>query len=1273
MFRKTLSRHEQHEGVLDVSITLTNKDEKGRIVSVTDLGPVSMSGPYGSDIRTVPNGLPSAALGNAHASFGGAASRGLAAAAAANPNDSPNAAFGASSPAQSGQRCARGGLFRSCFVSLQITGAAELRIFEGPASFGAAFAAGWLAAAARPSNKGNDPGSSDTGADDPDDVVLLPSSNPSQDAIMAFLSAERRRLTSAGVRALPVEAVTELQQWLISAEHYDNPYPTTAEKDQLAVATNLSRKQVATWFTNARKRIWAPLRLAQGLPLVTKGGVRVPMLPELRPRGRAKATAEGAGEAGSTRSDSESINYDDEEGEGDDNNEGRSQSGSEEESGGGPTLHPALSAGIATGQLGIGSGAAAALAAVMVRAPDSLYRNGRGRTEGTVAWALEGALSLATAKMPRRSMQPRQPPQQPQPQQQHKQPPQQRPRPRPIKRVRPPPQPEQLDQPRRPRGRPRKYPVPDFPRTDGDSVAGQADGADAPGAGADIWADQLDIGLGLEAEPQSSTGGAAQGRVVPCKRRRDMDATDAKDDGTEDAKAVVGLYFDAESRFDDRRSRRRLGSVSSGDELQLQYSRDYAEDRDSDASDDHDDDDDDEDVPLNDNLIDGMPGKSAASLPSHRQRHSNSRSIKRRKDDESVSNSEDDDDGVGDAKPQGRDSARRQGDRGGAGREREEGPENSRERRPDSDDTLLQALSEAAFATAPDSALPTSVREHTARRPAPAAASSAKAGASSSSSLAAVPPLQLGLGRPLQGPLSRMGGGNIDPLAVAEGSPTAATSNPPWFPTVLSPQSSLPRVGGKGASRHQNHTTLPPRPHSLAMEATGPTMNPRMNPGGTVGERGWTGMMTPYTGAVDQQEALFLLLREGGGKNVAPAPTGAVPSRQAVEVSRRFPPGASQKSIPGPPIGPSAMSLAAAAADATGRLMIPGQVLTSGSLSKTGACDGFQMRYDLLSPPIMDVSALAEEGHSEGGLSMGGPKAPLLPTTASMYLPPQYRIRTAGAAASIAEEAHEKRMDEQQLPTASVADGSSLTTGSGSTPFSNTVTMAPFAMTGSGSLSTRSTAYSDGGISTAPGATMQASQGSHRFYQHGEGNVSAAPGKTDPSRQECGDSHAPPDTYGAIPIPVAMREEEESIVEAIHHVTTWAESDRFAAISTLAKHAADIEYDRAQALQAVALAQMRLQFLIRRKNAIRAAFQSVVLPVQEFGNPEASASFFSSVGLAPPPLPLPLTATTAGSSTASAASGNVHACGARNWIAPEPSAMSPEILGNQTFPVHGSN
>jgi len=49
-----------------------------------------------------------------------------------------------------------------------------------------------------------------------------------------------------------------LREWLFNKEHILRPYPTPAQKTDLSSEAGISRKQIDTWFVNARKRLWTP-------------------------------------------------------------------------------------------------------------------------------------------------------------------------------------------------------------------------------------------------------------------------------------------------------------------------------------------------------------------------------------------------------------------------------------------------------------------------------------------------------------------------------------------------------------------------------------------------------------------------------------------------------------------------------------------------------------------------------------------------------------------------------------------------------------------------------------------------------------------------------------------------------------------------------------------------------------------------------------------------------------------------------------------------------
>ena len=85
------------------------------------------------------------------------------------------------------------------------------------------------------------------------DAPTPPATRPRQTGSASGVAATRR-----GASLLPTAAVAILGEWFSS--HFSDPYPTAAERRQLAVASGLTAKQVMTWFANARKRVWAPQR-----------------------------------------------------------------------------------------------------------------------------------------------------------------------------------------------------------------------------------------------------------------------------------------------------------------------------------------------------------------------------------------------------------------------------------------------------------------------------------------------------------------------------------------------------------------------------------------------------------------------------------------------------------------------------------------------------------------------------------------------------------------------------------------------------------------------------------------------------------------------------------------------------------------------------------------------------------------------------------------------------------------------------------------------------
>ena len=77
----------------------------------------------------------------------------------------------------------------------------------------------------------------------------------------------RREIKGMSERRLPKNVVKVLKAWMLSPEHYEHPYPDDHDRAELCAAVGINERQLITWFTNARKRIWAPLRRVRGEPL----------------------------------------------------------------------------------------------------------------------------------------------------------------------------------------------------------------------------------------------------------------------------------------------------------------------------------------------------------------------------------------------------------------------------------------------------------------------------------------------------------------------------------------------------------------------------------------------------------------------------------------------------------------------------------------------------------------------------------------------------------------------------------------------------------------------------------------------------------------------------------------------------------------------------------------------------------------------------------------------------------------------------------------------
>ena len=105
-----------------------------------------------------------------------------------------------------------------------------------------------------------------------------------------------RSRATAGSRALPTSAVRILKEWMLAPENYDHPWPTEDEKAALADKCGISVRQVTVWLTNGRKRVWKPLREAQGLPVTDYKQAR-----SAKKRAELSSIAHGGAQGGSKR------------------------------------------------------------------------------------------------------------------------------------------------------------------------------------------------------------------------------------------------------------------------------------------------------------------------------------------------------------------------------------------------------------------------------------------------------------------------------------------------------------------------------------------------------------------------------------------------------------------------------------------------------------------------------------------------------------------------------------------------------------------------------------------------------------------------------------------------------------------------------------------------------------------------------------------------------------------------------------------------------------
>jgi len=105
-------------------------------------------------------------------------------------------------------------------------------------------------------------------------------------------SEKKERRRNRGVN-LPRKAVRRLKEFLL--DHFDNPYPSEAQKGRLAKELDLEVVQVNTWFINARMRLWKPVVESVFASMKDRLEFNLQACKQ-RAEAAAKAEAEGEGE-----------------------------------------------------------------------------------------------------------------------------------------------------------------------------------------------------------------------------------------------------------------------------------------------------------------------------------------------------------------------------------------------------------------------------------------------------------------------------------------------------------------------------------------------------------------------------------------------------------------------------------------------------------------------------------------------------------------------------------------------------------------------------------------------------------------------------------------------------------------------------------------------------------------------------------------------------------------------------------------------------------------
>eukprot|EP00475_Leptophrys_vorax_P020785 TRINITY_DN2853_c0_g1_i2.p1 TRINITY_DN2853_c0_g1~~TRINITY_DN2853_c0_g1_i2.p1 ORF type:complete len:509 (-),score=110.87 TRINITY_DN2853_c0_g1_i2:152-1678(-) len=92
-------------------------------------------------------------------------------------------------------------------------------------------------------------------------VMALPATPPPANSALLsdhMQAAAVGNAAGSSQKRYPKQVQKILYDWLRT--HFDHPYPTKAEKEQIAAAAGITPDQVGQWFTNARRRIWKPFK-----------------------------------------------------------------------------------------------------------------------------------------------------------------------------------------------------------------------------------------------------------------------------------------------------------------------------------------------------------------------------------------------------------------------------------------------------------------------------------------------------------------------------------------------------------------------------------------------------------------------------------------------------------------------------------------------------------------------------------------------------------------------------------------------------------------------------------------------------------------------------------------------------------------------------------------------------------------------------------------------------------------------------------------------------